>query len=346
MIAHYTSRNLIFKRPSGTSRGILSEKKSWFIVISEDNVHGIGECGPLKGLSLDDTPKYEEKLKEVIAFINGGEKHLRDHLDKWPSIKFGLEMAILDLENKGTRTFFPSAFSQGKEGIPINGLVWMGDVAYMKSQIKSLLERDFHCLKMKIGAINFEDEVKILRAIRKEFSKEDLMLRVDANGAFKPEKALEKLKILSELDLHSIEQPIRQGQIDKMKELCQRTPLPIALDEELIKVTSKEDRRNLLSEVKPQYIILKPSLLGGFQACDEWIEMAESQGIEWWITSALESNIGLNAISQYAYHKKAKGYQGLGTGRLFTNNIKSPLEIRGECIFYNTNNDWDLDGIC
>lgn len=342
MKAFFKSKLLIFKRPSGTSRGVLKTKKTWFLLIENNGIIGIGECSPLSGLSIDDRPDYESKLKEVIE---DPLKYLNQPLllKNWPSILFGLEMAFLDLENGGNRQIFPSSFSKGEAGIPINGLIWMGDKSYMNEQIKNLLSRGFHCLKMKIGAINFQDEIEILKQIRQEYKNEDLILRVDANGAFKPEEALEKINRLNKFNLHSIEQPIFAGQIQEMAQLCRKTSIPIALDEELIPIQVYQDKVNLLETIKPQYIILKPSLVGGFKSSEDWITIADKLGIGSWATSALESNVGLNAISQWSFIKHFDGHQGLGTGSLYTNNIESPLEIRGEEIFYNSHEKWNLD---
>ncbi|WP_235294464.1 o-succinylbenzoate synthase [Portibacter lacus] len=314
----------------------MKQKPTYYLILEEEGKIGIGECSPLSGLSIDDRPDYEDQLDTVV---NNPEIDLM----AFPSIRFGLEMAKLDHANGGQRMIYESAFSQGRDGIPINGLIWMGAPDFMKSQINDLLKRGFTCLKMKIGAINFQDELEILARIRKEYPASDLILRVDANGAFSPAEALEKLKRLSELSLHSIEQPIKAGQEAEMARLCEVSPLDIALDEELIPVLNLVDKKKLLETIKPPYIILKPSLVGGFESSDEWISEAEKLGIDWWATSALESNIGLNAISQWTYIKNPNGHQGLGTGSLYTNNIDSPLEIQGEHIHYNPNRQWQLD---
>lgn len=345
MKARLQERTLHFKQPSGTSRGILREKKSWYLILEENGIFGIGECNPLKGLSFDDRPDYENQLNAVIdkpqVFIN--ELTL---LDDWPSIKFGLETALLDLQNGGKRILFANLFSREEVGIPINGLVWMGSKSFMQEQINHLLERGFTCIKMKVGAINFEEEIALLKFIRQQYNEQELVLRVDANGAFTTDEAYEKLGRLSELNLHSIEQPIKQGQIDAMAALCDRTPLPIALDEELIGISSFLKKETLINTINPQYIILKPSLTGGFQSSEEWINLANKNSVGWWITSALESNIGLNAISQWTWELQAKGHQGLGTGSLYTNNIDSPLTIIGEHIHYLQEKKWALDEIC
>ena len=343
MKATYKKHILEFKQASGTSRGILKTKETWFIILEDETGNkGVGECGILRGLSIDDRPDYQNQLNYTCQNITKGFDVLYQENEAFPSIQIGLEMAFASLSNVNKFEIFPSEFSRGNANIPINGLIWMGTEAFMKQQIQDKIEAGFSCIKMKIGAIDFETELKLLKSIRKNFSRKDIELRVDANGAFKPENALEKLKQLSDLDLHSIEQPIKQGQFQDMALLCEKTPLPIALDEELIGVFGVTKQRNLLQTIKPQYIILKPSFVGGFKGSNQWIDLAEKQQIGWWITSALESNIGLNAITQYTYTKNVNLPQGLGTGSLYTNNISSPLEIvKGE-ITYNTNLNWDF----
>ena len=341
--AEYKKYTLNFKNPSGTSRGILRTKETYFIILNENDKIGIGETGLFRGLSIDDLPNYEEKLAWACKNINIGLQKLLFELTNYPSIQFGLEQAILSLNSNNKFELFPSNFTKGKEAIPINGLVWMGDKSFMKSQIKDKLASGFSCIKMKIGAIDFDTEIELLTSIRKEFSSKEIELRVDANGAFLPENALEKLKTLSELDLHSIEQPIKQGQLQEMAKLCEQTPLPIALDEELIGVFSVEDKRKVIHTVNPQYIILKPSLVGGFAGSTEWINLAEENNNGWWITSALESNIGLNAIAQFTYTLQSNLPQGLGTGSLFTNNIQSPLEVKEGTLHYNNNLQWNFN---
>lgn len=343
MTASFQKYILNFKQPSGTSRGILKTKETWFIFVNKNGKQGVGECGMFKGLSVDDRLDYEDKLQWVCNRIDLGLKILLSELQEFPSIQFGLEMAFKSLEAKNKFELFPSEFTKGKKAIDINGLIWMGTETFMRQQVKEKIEAGFKCIKMKIGAINFQTEINILKAIRNEFSDKDIELRVDANGAFSVAEALEKLKVLSDLDLHSIEQPIKQGQIDDMAELCEQTPLPIALDEELIGVFSKEEKTTLLNRVKPQYIILKPTLVGGFQGSDEWIEAAERQRTGWWITSALESNVGLNAIAQYTFKKHNELPQGLGTGSLFTNNFESPLQVKKGSLQYNTDVNWKFN---
>lgn len=344
MKARYQKHILQFKRPSGTSRGVLQQKETWFLILeNHQGKIGYGECGLLRGLSMDDVPQYEEKLKWTCRHIHLGENALYEALAAFPSIQIGVEMAFRSLEASDSFQLFPSEFSHGKQGIPINGLIWMGDKAFMRQQISEKIAAGFNCIKMKIGAIDFDTEWDLLKAIRNEFSPADIELRVDANGAFSLSEATEKLKRLSQLNLHSIEQPIAPGQWEEMASLCANTPVPIALDEELIGVVSSDEKKRLLEQIKPQYIILKPSLIGGFRGGEEWIQLANSQDIGWWITSALESNIGLNAISQYTYIKNSKLPQGLGTGSLYTNNIPSPLTVRDGRIYYSDTEPWQLD---
>ena len=341
--ATYQKYILNFKRPSGTSRGVLKTKETWFILLKENGKRGIGECGILRTLSIDDRPDYEEKLKWTCENIELGLEPLLSELSEFPSIQFGLEQAFLSLQGQSEFELFPSKFTEGKQEIPINGLVWMGSKEFMKTQIKEKLATGFSCIKMKIGAIDFETELELLTSIREEFSVNEIELRVDANGGFTPENALEKLKRLSELEIHSIEQPIKQGQFEQMAKLCNTTPLPIALDEELIGVYSVTKKQELLQMIQPQYIILKPSLVGGFRGSKEWIDIAEKENISWWITSALESNVGLNAISQWTYTLNNNMPQGLGTGGLYTNNFDSPLEINRGALQYNNSLNWNFN---
>lgn len=345
MKATYLKYILDFKRPSGTSRGVLTQKETWFIILEKGGKKGIGECGILRTLSIDDRPNYEEKLKWVCDHIHLGFDELWVSLTEFPSIQFGLETAFLSLESKNPFELFPSAFTSGQKDMEINGLVWMGEESYMKAQIKEKLAQGFRCVKLKIGAINFEKELGLLRFIRQHFDANSVEIRVDANGAFNPTEALKRLNQLAEYQIHSIEQPIAQNQSDKMMELCLKTPIPIALDEELIGVFSIEKKRKLLERIKPQYIILKPSLVGGFTGTKEWISIADDFQIGWWITSALESNIGLNAISQWTFTLQNPLPQGLGTGGLYTNNFNCPLTIINGCIQYDPSVSWNTRAI-
>ena len=321
---------LQFKNPSGTSRGVLHTKETFFLEILEGDKKGIGECALFRGLSFDDVPDYEEKLTWLCENINQDSAYLKKELLHFPSIWFGYEQAILNVKH-GENLYFPSDFTEGKSSIKINGLIWMGNVDFMQTQIEEKLELGFDCIKLKIG-VDWNSEKEILRKLREKFPKEQLELRVDANGGFTFEEAKIVLNELDELGIHSIEQPIKAGNLEEMKLLCATTPTPIALDEELIGVVDFEEKRKLLEKIKPQYIILKPALIGGFSGTDEWISLAENLGIGWWITSALESNIGLNAIAQYTFTKGNKMPQGLGTGGLFTNNFESNLQLEGDLL--------------
>jgi len=332
MKAEYYQYLLKFKRPSGTSRGVLYEKETFILEISDDGKKGIGECAIFRGLSFDDRPDYEEKLKWLCENIHLDFELLKQELKQFPSIWFGYEQAILNLKH-GKNLYFPSNFTERNSSMMINGLIWMGDIDFMEEQIQEKLDQGFYCIKLKIG-VDWKSEHEILQKLRRKFSKDQLELRVDANGGFSKEEAKIVLQQLANLDIHSIEQPIKAGNWNDMAELCSETPTPIALDEELIGVFDFNEKRELLEIIKPHYIILKPSLIGGFVGSDEWIFLAEQKNIGWWITSALESNIGLNAIAQYTFTKNSAMPQGLGTGGLFTNNFKSDLELKGDRLFF------------
>ncbi|WP_299156722.1 o-succinylbenzoate synthase [uncultured Christiangramia sp.] len=342
MKASYKRYLLEFKRPSGTSRGVLTEKETWFLKIEDNDRYGLGECGILRSLSYDDRPDYEDKLHWVCENINLGKEMLWEELREFPSIQFGVEMAFQSLESNTPFELFPSEFTQGNDHIAINGLIWMGDREFMKKQISEKIEQGFRCIKLKIGAIDFETEIELLKSIRENFSAESMELRVDANGAFHPTEALQKLERLSKFDLHSIEQPIKQGQIPEMTQLCSKTPIPIALDEELIGVTDVTEKAKLIQTIQPQYAIYKPSLIGGMKGTQEWIDICESNQVKWWITSALESNVGLNAIAQWTYTLDTDLPQGLGTGGLYTNNFTSPLLVQDGKIQYVPQVNWDF----
>jgi len=337
----FKKHTLIFKQASGTSRGILKTKDSWFIQLTNElGQTGIGECSLIQNLSPDNPNEIADILLAYCTsnINNDNIDNIREDL---PALRFGLETALMDLNLTPQGLLYQTDFSAGKSGIIINGLIWMGEKQFMFDQIKSKIESGFRCIKMKIGAIDFQEELSLLKYIRSQFSKDDIELRVDANGAFAPDSALDKLKYLAEYDLHSIEQPIKQGQLHDMAKLCEMTPLAIALDEELIGLTNYAEKEKLLAQINPQYIILKPSLIGGLQAADEWIEIAETLNIGWWATSALESNIGLNAIAQWVSQKEIMMPQGLGTGLLFTNNVSSPLFLKGEMLHYNSEKNWE-----
>jgi O-succinylbenzoate synthase len=333
MIASFEKYTLQFKQPSGTSRGVYTTRDTWFITITDGTHSGIGECAPLPDLSIESLPKMSSKLLQVCAEIEFFSS-FPEELQAWPSIQFGLETALLDLRNGGNQILFPSAFTRGEQGIPINGLIWMGTPEFMKQQIRSKLDAGFRCIKLKIGALDFKAEFDLLKGIRKEFSADEITLRVDANGAYSFKTALENLKRLSDLQIHSIEQPIEAGHWNEMAELCRQSPVPIGLDEELIGISRRSEMQKLMETIRPDYLILKPSLHGGISGCEKWIEIADKYNSGWWITSALESNIGLNAIAQWTFQLNPKGEQGLGTGQLFTNNFPSPLEIEGDQLWF------------
>ena len=329
-------RRLRFKQPAGTSRGSYTTRDVWYLHLTSDKYPdrvGIGECAPLPKLSCDDMQGYESVLAHICNEVTEQGGFSVESLRDYPSILFGLETAFRHLE-RGCFELWDTPFSRGEVGIPINGLIWMGDYKKMLEQIEAKMAVGFRCIKLKIGAINFEEELALLRFIRSHFSAKEVELRVDANGAFAPADAMEKLKRLAELDLHSIEQPIRAGQWEDMARLTAETPLPIALDEELIGINIPERKQCLLDSVHPQYIILKPSLHGGMAGGNEWIREAEKRNIGWWITSALESNIGLNAIAHWCATFNNPLPQGLGTGALFTNNVDMPLEVRKDSLWY------------
>lgn len=321
----YKKHVLHFKQPAGTSRGVMTQKESYILHVQYVNYPelgiGRGECSPIWGLSIDPKEDYESLIRDICDDVNNYRAWMFDRLVEYPSIYFGLEMALKDLEQGGKQQLFPSHFTQQKESIEINGLVWMGEPAFMQQQIEAKLRDGYDCIKLKIGALNFEKELELLDGIRQQYSKEQLEIRVDANGAFEPEKALDQLHQLNKFDLHSIEQPIKAGQWQQMKKLCSSSPIPIALDEELIGIVGWEKKQLLLKTIQPQYLILKPSLVGGFKSTEGWINIASAFGIKWWMTSALESNIGLNAIAQFTYITGNKMPQGLGTGSLYENNI-------------------------
>ncbi len=356
MKAHYLEYNLHFARQAKTSRGILKKRPVWYLFLEEGGITGVGECAPLSGLSKETPQQVRSLLAEIVGnpadFLPGGAKE--KHIKKIPSLRFALETAQKDLEMGGGRILFPSDFTDKGGGIPINGLIWMGDILFMKEQIEKKLKQGFRCIKLKIGSLQFDQELHILQKIREKYSPEEITLRVDANGAFSREDPSQRLKLLerlAEVGIHSIEQPVMAGQWREMAELCRISPLAIALDEELIGVDEPQEKAALLDTIAPHYLVLKPSLHGGWSGCDEWIALAEERGIGWWITSYLESNIGLNAIAQWTYTKYSqypklsKLHQGLGTGGLFTNNINSPLFVHGERLFYDAAQSFPLPSL-
>lgn len=327
-----------FRQPAGTSRGVYTERKSWLLTVSDGEAVGVGECAPLPDLSCDAMPDniYNKVLRGFCDQVEQTGEIPYEQMRDYPSMLFGLETAMQEL--RGERSLlFDTAFSRGEVGIPINGLVWMGSYEEMLQRMEEKLAQGFHCVKLKVGAIDFDRELDLVKRIRERFSFHDVELRLDANGGFKPDEALYKLELLSQYAIHSIEQPVKAKQWALMAELCRDAPLPIALDEELIGVNDPDAKRQMLRIIKPAYIVLKPSLHGGMMGCREWIEIAQDEGIGWWITSALESNVGLNAIAQFASSFPLNMPQGLGTGQLFTDNIPMPLEIRGDQLWISKN---------
>lgn len=345
MKANYCRYVLKFKQPAGTSRGVLHEKETYFLRLEDESapgVYGIGECAVFRGLSADDVPEYEDKLKELCANIGRGEA---TDLQSYPSIQFGLETAIYDIANGGRRQPFPSAFTEGMAGIPINGLVWMGSKEEMLSRIKEKIEAGFTTIKLKVGAINFESELEMVKFIRSCYSADTLTIRLDANGGFTPADAPQRLSEFAKYGIHSIEQPIKAGQWEEMRRLCAGSPIDIALDEELIGIFTPEKMGEMLDAVRPKYIILKPALVGGFSGSQMWMQQAAVRGIGGWITSALESNVGLNAIAQWTARMGADMPQGLGTGALYVNNIGSPLSVVGDSLRYDPSAAWSFPAL-
>ena len=339
--AHYKKYRLKFKFQALTSRGGMEFKNGYYLFLSDGKYTGIGECSFIEGLSIDDLENYETALQQLCSYLESGSSLPVPNLERFPSIKAGWEMAILDLAGKGTKILFESAFTRGISRIPINGLIWMGTHDFMFQQLTQKLSEGFKCIKIKVGAIDFEDEIKLLEFIRQKFPLDVMEIRLDANGAFKSTDVFEKLDLLSRFDIHSIEQPVKQGQIDLMKKVCANSPIPVALDEELIDIKGLSNKE-LLELIVPQYIILKPSLLGGFAVCNDWISLAAEQKISWWVTSALESNIGLNAIAQWAFTKSESVVQGLGTGGLYIHNVSSPLYIQNGYLGYDPTKAWGV----
>ena len=352
--ASVRKHTLFFKFDARTSRGAMQQHEVYYIKLwnsLQPEIVGVGECAPLPGLSPEYSPNFAEKLGEWIKEFNrkATEYEIVDSFDlnnkikipEWPSVQFGMETAHLDYQQQGRKIFYNNAFSRSEAGIPINGLVWMGDKSFMQKQIEKKLQEGYSCLKLKIGGLDFNTELAILQQIREVAGANTLTIRLDANGAFGPQEAQNKLEQLARYGIHSIEQPIKPQQPEAMAQLCRRSPIPIALDEELIGVTKPDARQQLLLDLKPAFIILKPTLLGGFTATKAWIDLAIKQNIDWWITSALESNIGLNAVSQFTAEFNPKREQGLGTGQLYTNNINSPLRIHAGKLFYDADIPWN-----
>lgn len=361
--ASFNKRTFTFEFDARTSRGLMRDKHSWYIKLWDEpkvGRFGVGECGPLPGLSIEDLATLEEKISQVVDQINQAKLKMEgvdasslqklDHfftgffgeelIRKYPSIVFSLETAFLDLLNGGDRIIFRNEFIKGSP-LPINGLIWMGGLDFMLQQVEIKIRDGYRCVKLKVGGLDFEKECDILQYVRRKYFRDDIVIRLDANGAFKSEEAMYKLQELSKFKVHSIEQPLKVGQKD-LADLCKNSPIPIALDEELIGRYGKEEKESLLDRIKPQFIILKPTLHGGLYGCQEWIQLAEARKIGWWITSALESNVGLNAISQFTANYDIKIPQGLGTGSIYANNFPSPLIAEKGTLRYDLKENWDL----
>jgi len=335
MKASFKKQVFHFREAAKTSRDILYEKESYFLKIRDNASSGSGECSFIRGLSCDRMEKYEDKLEELCRHID---HHEQIDLTDFPSIRFGLETALRDLAHRGGHIIFDNGFHSGQKKIPINGLIWMSDFPSMMSQIKSKIEQGFECIKIKIGQFCFDEELDFLKTVRRNYPR--ISLRLDANGAFDAKDALLKLHLLSEIGPHSIEQPVKAGQWEEMAWICEKSPVKIALDEELIGIHDAEKQRALLDTIKPHFLVLKPSLSGGFQRCDQWITFARKRKISWWGTSALESNVGLNAIAQWISGYDTDIPHGLGTGMLYTNNIPSPLKVQNGYIYWDVNEKW------
>ncbi len=343
--ASYLRKTLHFVRPAGTSRGILYSKPAWYFFLYDSNdplITGIGECSYIPGLSEETEEKLEQNIQEICSKINNGTFDVRTEIPSCPSMGFAIEAALLDLSHGGQRILFPSGFVSGHGSIPINGLIWMGNMNSMLKQIDEKIAQNYRCLKLKIGALEFSEELEIISYIRRHFSAKELELRVDANGAFKPDNVMNFLYELARFDIHSIEQPVEKGQWDQMAEICSESPVPVALDEELTGFYCFNEKENLIRNIKPQYLVLKPGLLGGFKQASEYINLAKEAGIGWWVTSSLESNIGLNALAQWTYTLGNNMPQGLGTGLLYKENVVCPLELSGDRLCYNVRKKWDL----
>ncbi len=346
----YTARiirhRLRFYSPVRTSRGTLSRLDTWYILLGASDhpgLSGIGECPVLPGLSQDDNPGFEGFLQQACEEINRGkEPSDTDHFNS-PSLRFGIETALRDLKHSGNRILYPSAFTEGRTGIPINGLVWMGDMHSVREQAEEKIRAGFKVLKFKVGTGNHADEMQLLRGIRNHYPESGMEIRLDANGAWSADEALRYMEAFSKLGIHSVEQPVPAGRYGEMARICRESPVPVALDEELIGNFSRQEKKAILKEIEPRYLVLKPGLLGGVRAASEWIALADELGAGWWITSALESNIGLNAIAQWTATLDTHLPQGLGTGTLYANNVPSPLELRGERLFYRPDKQWNME---
>lgn len=346
--ATYKKYTLYFKKPAATSRGALHSKETYFLFLRDPNDptrFGLGEASPLPGLSRDGGPGFEERVAEVCRRLNQGASPAALDVSDWPALAFGLETALLDWQEGGTRRLFDTAFSRGEASLPTHGLIWMANQAGMLQQIQAKVAQGFRCLKLKVGALDWAEELALLVDIRRAYSPEQIELRLDANGAFTAENALDRLHALAPFAIFALEQPLKPGQWPALAELCAASPIPIALDEELIGITTLADKRALLETIKPQHLVLKPALIGGFTAAEEWLNLARPRGIGWWVNSMLESNVGLNALCQWVSTLPPAVTHGLGTGQLFDNNIPARLRLEGPELRYDPTLAWDLSAI-
>lgn len=341
----YFKRSLEFAFDARTSRGDIKKHAAYIIEVRnllKPEVIGRGEASPLNGLSIDSHDDFENQLINILQELNNGLRPEDINLLGLPSIRFALETAMADLHFGGQMKVFDNEFIRGKT-IPINGLIWMADKQKMLQEAQEKIEKGFNCIKLKVGNLDFDEECRLIESIRKNNSAYKFEIRLDANGAFEPYEAIEKLKELHRFEIHSIEQPIKPKQVDWMEEICRKAPIHIALDEELIGIDVEEMGFHLIKKIKPKYIILKPTLIGGFSTCDKWINLADKSKIGWWLTSALESNVGLNAIAQYASYLKVKNHQGLGTGSLYQNNFPSPLLVENGYLHFSDIKKWNFE---
>jgi o-succinylbenzoate synthase len=341
----YFKRTLEFAFDARTSRGDIKKHAAYIIEVRDllkPKFIGRGEASPLNGLSIDCHDDFENQLINILQELNNGLRPEDINLLRLPSIRFALETAMTDLHFGGQMKVFDNEFNRGK-AIPINGLIWMADKQKMLQEAQEKIEKGFNCIKLKVGNLDFDEECRLIESIRKNNSAYKLEIRLDANGAFEPYEAIEKLKELHRFEIHSIEQPIKPKQVDWMEEICRKAPIHIALDEELIGIDVEEMGFRLIKKIKPKYIILKPTLIGGFSTCDKWINLADKSKIGWWLTSALESNVGLNAIAQYASYLKVKNHQGLGTGSLYQNNFPSPLLVENGYLHFSDIKKWNFE---
>lgn len=345
MDCSFQKYSLLFRRPGGTSRGVLHTKDTYIVTMRKDGKIALGECNLFKGLSYDDRPDYEDKLQEICRRIPEEGENLLSELSNWPSIRFGMEMMLLDWQNDCKQEIFPQVIGDEGFSIPINGLIWMGPHDYMMEQVTTKLSEGYTSIKLKVGAIDFQSELELIRYIRREFSADEVEIRLDANGAFTPTEAKEKLDRLAKYGIHYIEQPIRAGQWQETARLVEDSPIKIALDEELIGINTANRQRELIETIRPAILILKPALLGGFKACDDWTALLEDIGGYRIITSALESNIGLNAIAQYAALTASPHAYGLGTGMLYSNNFPSPYHVDAQGLHYRRDQTWDFSSL-